>query len=195
MAGRLHRKDRAAQRLAVADDGDPRPFREARRPCADRHQLEPAVLLQPLHLRAQCVHMRDDGPVGAGLTARKVDAHRAPPGQPAVDAARGEALGQGLLVGREHVDGVVRTVAKVRHRACMVRQAPEHQRGRKRHRVERVGREAHQRAVGRARGDDGHAGGEHAQRRAEVARGEVGRPCLVAGGAGRGHTWNLYENS
>src|SRR6218665_1871203 len=43
---------------------------------------------------------------------------------PAGDAAGGKALGQGLLVCRQHMDGVVRAVGKDRHGAGAMRQAP-----------------------------------------------------------------------
>jgi hypothetical protein len=121
---------------------------------------------------------------------RRADQHRraaGPSGEghvgPAVDVLGGEALGQRLLVRRQDVDRVVRAGAERGHRAGRARQAPQHQRRRERHRVERVGREADQRAVGRARGDDGHAGGEHAERFPEF----VGRKGGRLGPSGSGH--------
>ena len=92
VAGRLERQDGAALRAGFGDDRDPRAFGEARRPGADRHQLEPAVLLQPLHLRAQRVDMGEHGAVRAALPPAQVDAHGAAAGQLVVDAARLEAL-------------------------------------------------------------------------------------------------------
>ena len=114
---------------------------------------------------------------------------------PAVDAARREALGQGFLAGREHVDGVVASVGEHRHRAGRLAQAPEHQWRVERDRIERAGGQADRLAVVVARGDDGDAGREHAQRGAEVARREVRRLGRLAGSTGRGHGANLYENS
>ncbi|MPN56429.1 hypothetical protein SDC9_204117 [bioreactor metagenome] len=89
---------------------------------------------------------------------------------PAVNTARGEALRQVALLHCQHVDGVMRAGGEGLQRRCLVRQAPQHQRRRERHRIERAGREACQRPVRAARRDDGYPGGEHAQCIAEFAR-------------------------
>ena len=91
----------------------------------------------------------------------------------------------------EHVDRVVRAGAEGRHRGGGLRQAPQHQRRVERDRVEGVGREADHLAIGGACRDDGHAGGEHAQRGAELVRREARRLGL----AGRVHRRCLHEFS
>ena len=79
---------------------------------------------------------------------------------------------QRLLVGRQHMDRVVGAVHERRHRAGGMRQAPQHQRRRQRHRVEGIGGEPDRHVFRRAGGDDGDAGGEHAERTAEFRCGE-----------------------
>ena len=108
-----------------------------------------------------------------GLAPRRA-AGAGGPGQigEAVDAAGGEAFGQLALLGGENVDGVVRASAEDRHRAGLQPQAPQHQRRRHRHRVEGIGGQADRRAVFRAGGDDGDAGGEQAERGSEILSGE-----------------------
>src|SRR3546814_572900 len=61
VAGGFQRQDGAAQGALVGEERDPCPFGEAGRPMADRHQLQPAILLDPLHRRAERVEMGDDG--------------------------------------------------------------------------------------------------------------------------------------
>jgi hypothetical protein len=90
----------------------------------------------------------------------------------AVDVLAREAHREVMLVGGEDVDRVVRAALERRHRAGLARQAPEDQRRRDRDRVEGVRGEADRRAVGAARGDDRHAGGEHRQRGTEVVAAE-----------------------
>src|SRR5690606_34006858 len=61
VAGSLERQDGAAEGALLGIDRRPRTFREAGRPMADRNNLQPAVFLYELHLRAECVEMRHDG--------------------------------------------------------------------------------------------------------------------------------------
>ena len=135
---------------------------------------------------AAALHLADEDDVVALLVAAAVEAFESGrrAGQqrraartlgeghagPAVRAARGEALGQRLLVGRQDVDGVVRAGTEGRQRAGRARQAPEHQRRIERNRIERIGGQAHTLAFGRAGRDDGDTRGKHAQAGAELPR-------------------------
>lgn len=87
----------------------------------------------------------------------------------AVRAGAGKAQRQVFLVSRQYVDGVVCAAGEKSQRAGVLCQAPQHQRRRKRDRVERVGGKSQPLAVWRARGDDGYACGKHAQGGAKFA--------------------------
>ena len=111
---------------------------------------------------------------------------------PAVGALGAKRSASVLLVGRQHVDGVVRAGAEHRHRGGGARQAPQHQRRVERDRVEGVGGEAdHLRRPARAPVTMVTPGGEHAQRGAKLLRGEGRRLGL----AGRRHGGGLHEFS
>ncbi len=77
----LQRQDRAAIGALLGEERHARALGEARRPVADRHQLEPAVLLDQLHLRAERVEMGDDGARGRAPAALADGADRAAPRQ------------------------------------------------------------------------------------------------------------------
>src|SRR3546814_17140184 len=53
---------------------------------ADRHQLQPAILLDPLHRRAERVEMGDDGARAFNLLAPIAGEDRAPAGDAMADA-------------------------------------------------------------------------------------------------------------
>jgi len=62
-----------------------------------------------------------------------------------------------LLIGGQHVNGVVRAVVKSRRRAGAAGQAPQHQWWLQGHGIERADRQPHPHARAVAGGDDGHA--------------------------------------
>jgi hypothetical protein len=70
--GCLERQDAAPVGPLLREQRHPRAFGEAGGPVADRHQLQPAVFLHPLDLRAEGVQVRDDRP-GAGRLATGPD--------------------------------------------------------------------------------------------------------------------------
>ena len=86
VAGRLQRQDGAAEGAALGEDGHPRAFGEARRPVADRHQLQPAVVLDQLDLGAERIEVRDDGARRLVLLARQEGPDAAAAGDLEVDA-------------------------------------------------------------------------------------------------------------
>jgi len=97
-------------------------------------------------------------------------------------AAR-KALRQLGLVGAQHVDDVVRVAAEDGHAVGHGTEAPQDQRRRQRHGIEGTGREAAETAVGQARGNHRHAGGELRQCLAEMGgieflRWRAGRACV-----------------
>lgn len=104
----------------------------------------------------------------------------------AVHPTGGKKLCQRLLVGCQDVDGVVAARAKRIHRRGRLRQAPEHQWWRERHRVEGIGRQADQVAFAGTRGDDRYPSGKHAQGSAKFSAGEMRGACASTGG-GQGH--------
>ena len=94
----------------------------------------------------------------------------------AVALAIGKALAQLQLVGRQHIDDVMRARMEQRQAARVQTQAPQHQRGRQRDRIERAGGDAHKVAAqrlslggaGRMRGHHRHARGKARERLAEM---------------------------
>jgi hypothetical protein len=94
-----------------------------------------------------------------------------------VDAAPGEAAGQLFLVAGQHMHGPVRGLQEHRQAGGGFGQTPEHQGRIQRHRVEAVGGQPDQAAVGGLGGDDGDAGGEGAQGLAEFGGVESAAHC------------------
>src|SRR5690606_27592658 len=86
MAGCLERQDRATKYPLVREHGAARAFGEARGPVADRHDLEPAVVLESLDHRAQGVEMGDDRAGAECLFAGQAGADLAASGQLGIDA-------------------------------------------------------------------------------------------------------------
>src|SRR3546814_6229886 len=93
---------------------------------ADRHQLQPAILLDPLHRRAERVEMGDDGARAFNLLAPIAGEDRAPAGDAMADAEPVQLLADmaddrvrvagraGNEIGRAHV----RTPVTHAHLVC-----------------------------------------------------------------------------
>ena len=96
-------------------------------------------------------------------------------------------LGQRLLRGRQHMNGVMRAVAEHGQRIGMLTQAPEHQRRCQRHGIERADGGSHRMTLCTARRDDGHASGELPQRIAKFALREGQGRTQDGGRQGRVH--------
>jgi len=89
--GGLQRDDRSAQAPAVVGvHGGARAFGEARRPGADRDELEATVGLQRLDRRAERVEVRDDRAIGTVVLALEIGADRTAARQAVRDAQRAE---------------------------------------------------------------------------------------------------------
>ena len=103
----------------------------------------------------------------------------------AVNVFGGELVGQRGLFGTEHVNRVVAAGQQRGHRARFHGQAPQHQGGRQRHRVEGADRQTHQAPGGVDGGDDRHTRGKLPQGVAKLALGEVGGECAFRGAIGK----------
>ncbi|MCY1311462.1 hypothetical protein D9M70_617640 [compost metagenome] len=91
-----------------------------------------------------------------------------------VAGAFGETVGQHLLVSCQNVHGKVRALGKGVCRGGILVDAPQHHRRVDRYRVETVGSQSIVLTIQATGGNDGHAGGEGAQRLAELPGFEVG---------------------
>ena len=87
----------------------------------------------------------------------------------AVAALCGKSIGDFLLVGGEHIDGIMCCLAEGVDIRRVVRQAPENQRGFERNGVEGADGDADAFTIGRQCSDDGNARGKAAERGAEIA--------------------------
>src|SRR5690606_32865716 len=79
-------QDGSGERSVGREDGGARAFRETARPVADGDELQPAVVLEVLDLRAEGVEMGDHRTRGLGIAPRHHGADGAAPGELVGDA-------------------------------------------------------------------------------------------------------------
>ncbi|MCY1435715.1 hypothetical protein D9M71_518190 [compost metagenome] len=85
-----------------------------------------------------------------------------------IDASLGKTVGHRLLIGCQHVHGEILTFHECRQAPGGLGQAPEHHGRLQGHRIETTGCQSHVPTFGVPGGDNGNAGGEGAQRVAEL---------------------------